>query len=484
MTAVTSAETTPTLYPLRNNPYYIVAPRYVRTSAGVKALYLLCHWLNRVGESAFIYTWPKNVEATVNLDLLTPAVTRTVIDQHAGEDRAPIFIYSGNENIAHADVVVRYFGHYPDYFEPHVKLAHDELHFSHSLQIAEKTDAPDNVLYIPVCDPAVFHPPEKPSVRNGTCYYAAKYKNVHRQKIFGIPTDSFEITRDTEDDLTPAQLGDLFRCSELLYLFEDSAIGNEATMCGCPVVLVPNDHFTMPVGFNEVGHDGIAWGLDAAEIERAKSTVGLSFQNYLKLINDFPSSVSRFVEKTQFYASTRKQSRLLIAPEENYYLHKKNFKTNNTKSSPVRSKSVKRTFELFPIIGSHFKRVRRLRQKLLDISAEKDDLSRDLTLLKMEVSGLRTFARTARHMIDSYLDWGSVLTTQETPSGALEDGEFIDFLTDEINRLRALRDILQQARNGGQTMMVSYRGPSMPISVSVELAPTLTTSRATPPQRG
>jgi hypothetical protein len=478
MRVMTTTQTIPTIFPLQRNPYYFVSPRYVRTSAGIKGLYLLCHWLNRLGECAFIYTWPENLQKTVQPDLLTPVVTRAVIDHHISEGRSPIFVYTdvATENIANADVIVRYFGHYPGHLAPRVKLADEELHFSHSLQIAEKTDAPDNVIYIPVCDPSVFHPPENPSARKGTCYYAAKYKDVHGRKIFGIPANSLEITRDTKDDLTPAQLGDLFRRSELLYLFEDSAIGNEATMCGCPVVLVPNDHFMMPVGFNEVGHDGIAWGLDAAEIERAKSTVGLSFQNYLKLINDFPSSVSSFVEKTQFYASTRKQSRLLIAPEENYYLHKKNYKTNNTRSNPVRSKSLKRKFEFFPIIGSHFKRVRRLRQKLSDISAEKDDLSRELTLLNMEVSGLRTFARTARHMIDSYLDWGSVLATQETPSGASEDGDFIDFLTDEINRLRALRDILQQARNGGQTMMVSYRGPGMPISVSVELPPTLTTS--------
>ena len=63
------------------------------------------------------------------------------------------------------------------------------------------------------------------------------------KKIFGIPADSFEITRDTEYDLTPAQLADLFRRSELLYLFGDSAIGNETTMCDA-LVLVPNDHFS------------------------------------------------------------------------------------------------------------------------------------------------------------------------------------------------------------------------------------------------
>jgi FkbM family methyltransferase len=363
--AMTAAEAIPNLYPSRNNPYYIVAPRYVRTSAGVKALYLLCHWLNRVGESAFIYTWPQNIEATGNPDLLTPSVTRPVIDQHVGQGRTPIFIYTDvvNENIANADVVVRYFGHYPGHLAPHAKLAHEELHFSHSLQIAEKTDAPDNVLYIPVCDPSVFHPAQEPSARKGTCYYAAKYKNLHGQDIFGIPADSFEITRDTNGDLTPEQLAELFQRSECVYLFEDSAIGNEATMCGCPVVLVPNDFFEMPVGFNEVGRDGIAWGLDAAEIERAKNSVSLSFRNYVKLISDFPKMLDTFIEKTQEFARTRRQAGMVIAPEENYYLLKSS-RTYLPSAVHLKNRRLKRRFEILPFIGPHLRRVRKLRESM------------------------------------------------------------------------------------------------------------------------
>ena len=39
---------------MRRHPYYIVAPGWTRTSAGIRVLHRLCHALNEAGERAFV----------------------------------------------------------------------------------------------------------------------------------------------------------------------------------------------------------------------------------------------------------------------------------------------------------------------------------------------------------------------------------------------------------------------------------------------
>ena len=46
----------PHIFETPRRPYYIEAPPYRRTSAGIKVLHLLCHALNRIGEDAYVYT--------------------------------------------------------------------------------------------------------------------------------------------------------------------------------------------------------------------------------------------------------------------------------------------------------------------------------------------------------------------------------------------------------------------------------------------
>ena len=65
------------IYPETGDPYYIVAPSYIGTSAGVRALHLLCHSLNVSGRSAYLLPDPASVRLTFHThpDLLTPCVT-------------------------------------------------------------------------------------------------------------------------------------------------------------------------------------------------------------------------------------------------------------------------------------------------------------------------------------------------------------------------------------------------------------------------
>ena len=44
----------PSLYARRRHPYYVFAPDYVRTSAGIRVMHQICDTLNRLGEEAYL----------------------------------------------------------------------------------------------------------------------------------------------------------------------------------------------------------------------------------------------------------------------------------------------------------------------------------------------------------------------------------------------------------------------------------------------
>jgi hypothetical protein len=61
------------------NPFYVVAPAYTQTSAGVRCLHLLRHSLNRSGEQAYFGLLNANAHS-VNPDLRTSLLTNGIID--------------------------------------------------------------------------------------------------------------------------------------------------------------------------------------------------------------------------------------------------------------------------------------------------------------------------------------------------------------------------------------------------------------------
>ena len=92
------------IYAPPRRPYYVEAPPYRRTSAGIKVLHLLCHTLNLIGEEAYVTT------DSVNPALRTPTITAEVVRRHLEAGVEPIVVYpevvKGNPRNARS--VVRY----------------------------------------------------------------------------------------------------------------------------------------------------------------------------------------------------------------------------------------------------------------------------------------------------------------------------------------------------------------------------------------
>lgn len=282
-------------------PYYIVAPRYIGTSAGIRALHLLCHWLNLKGERAFMALQYVELGPNVSFDLQTPILTPEIVDYHYQQGLQPIVIYpevvAGNP--LEADCVVRWLLNFPGLLGGNNSYPASEMLIGFSKTLSDSVGEHVPVMHIPVINESVFNPGKTPQPRKGSAFYAMKYKVVHDGKVFGIPPDAIEITRDLPNSQTPEEIAQILRSVEALYVFENTALATEAVLCGCPAVFMPNTWLDEPIALNELGWDGFAWGNDPAEIERARQTVPQGQLNYQRLVDKF------FVQLDAFRAASQ-----------------------------------------------------------------------------------------------------------------------------------------------------------------------------------
>ena len=302
------------LLPRKRHPYYIVAPTYVRTSAGIRVLHLLCNALNRLGENAYLVIHPYmgDPHKGVHPYLDTPLLDAQRMLQHHEDGLCPITIYpeTVRGNPFDAPLVVRYLLNFPGLLGGDEHYPEDEVMWAYSEAIAQGVDGSCEVLFFPVSDPEQFTP-FPPQPRKGSCFYGAKYQAVHGGELFEVTRDSVEITRDLPDSPTPAQIADLFRRSEVFYCYENSALAIEALLCECPVVFLPNPYLERMIGFGELGTDGIAWGTDADQLERARATVRQARRNYLRLYDVLEQRLHALIAQTQAVAGTTTYERLM-----------------------------------------------------------------------------------------------------------------------------------------------------------------------------
>lgn len=285
---------------LTRNPYYILTPNYTHDSAGVRCLHLLCHWLNRSGERAYVLTCGPESKAPANMDLLTPLLTPLIVEAHGQENYKPIIVYpevvAGNP--LNARCVVRYVLNFPGLLGGDRTYDEKELVFGYSRTIAEVVGPGTPVLNIPMIDRSIFHPGDQ-RPRSGVAYYAFKYRDVLRQQVFGLPEGAIEITKGRPNSPTPKQVAEILRSVETLYVFENTALSIEATLCGCPTIWMPNPQLQKPIAIDELGWDGHAWGDTPEEIARAKASLPMASSNYKRLINQFFMQLDDFISLTQ-----------------------------------------------------------------------------------------------------------------------------------------------------------------------------------------
>ena len=291
-----------------SNPYYIHAAPYINTSAGVRALHLLCHHLNLKGYPSFIAPILKDYYYKTNPNLITPVVTEEVVNLHKQAGKNPIVVYPdiAKGNPLNAKCVVRYLLHYAGFLGGDSSFAKEDLMFTYTKKIGQKLVGRESeVLFMPICNTDIFYPPKSQETRKGSCFYASKYRALHKEAFPGtalsdFPKDSIEITRDLTNSQTTAEVADLLRSSEYFYTYEDTSLITEAILCGCPVVLVKNKFFTdEPLATYELGNEGCTSDLDPKNLEIARESIPIAQQKFFAAVENFWIQLDNFISATQ-----------------------------------------------------------------------------------------------------------------------------------------------------------------------------------------
>lgn len=233
---------------MRKNPYYIYAPNYRQSSAGVRALHYLCNFLNEYECEAYITA---KVTCT---DLRTPILNGRTLREHFLCGKNPIVIYpeifSGNP--LNGATIVRWLLNKPGHLGGEEAISSSELIFYFDPWVLP-AGITGGHLRVPTLDTSIFHnnDNEYDQQRQGFCYYANKF--LHFGGYIPEEIKHQSISLGQENILSHKDIAAHLRRAKALYCFEQSAIITEARACGCPVILVPSDYcpaneWTLPPG--------------------------------------------------------------------------------------------------------------------------------------------------------------------------------------------------------------------------------------------
>ena len=296
------------IYGESTHPYYIYTPRWIETSAGIKALHFLCHSLNLSGQKAFLVFSEKRYDnlPRVNPNLLTPILDQETADAHFKSGLTPLVVYPETVpgNPLGGTAVVRYLMNFAGALGGEKSFLESELIFAFSKAIS--ADYSKNVgievpvLFLPPIDPRDFVFSE--TKEDYQVVYAGKYRS-----FIGPPPNvgfmkSFEVFRDGPRMQSRKKVIQLLNKASVVYCFENTSVITEAILSGTPVCLVKSDFLTEGISEHELGTHGISETLEREDIEDARKTVILGREAYFKSIGKYRESLESFVKETQFFA--------------------------------------------------------------------------------------------------------------------------------------------------------------------------------------
>lgn len=248
---------------------------------------LLCYRLNRLGFDAFIIDSPAKNDAPVPLRYLTPAIIR----QQKRQRREPIAIYPevvvGNPR--YARFVVRYLLNKPGFLQPGAELSYgkDDYFIDHA-----REHAPAGVrsfdLFMPLVDRSYYFPPPSASPRAGFAVFTNRA---------AIDPASFPhwlqpcTVLSIKTPISHAELGELYRRSRAMVIFERSIAIFEALSCGCPVICIGNDNFNEETYHPRFRDAGLIWGWHEQALEAAAEKLSRFRLVYDDLENSFDDRV-------------------------------------------------------------------------------------------------------------------------------------------------------------------------------------------------
>ena len=305
------------LLPILDNPFFIVTPPYTRGSAGVTVLHLLCHYLNRAGNSAFIIEYPPNIDQRQLLPsyaklrihnefpggMQAPLLTQDAVDFYDDRQITPIVIYPEvYDNVFKASFFVRYLLNFPGLLAPHFKDEADYT-FAYSRLLANRIGV-DDVLYMSAADLGFWNRSGEVTSREGFCYYARKTRTIVGEKIEAPPPGAVEILSSQE--MSRDEVRKIFWKSEAFYCYEDTALATEAILCGCPVVWVKSKNFEgKGLADYELGAAGACMSDEANGLARATASVDAFEHTVRSTFGEALETIPRLADEMKRMASAQ-----------------------------------------------------------------------------------------------------------------------------------------------------------------------------------
>ena len=298
------------LYGSRLHPYFIYAPRWINSSAGIKALHFLCHSLNMSGQRAYLVMTeaPHLDQPRINPNLNTPILSQEISDAYFNAQINPVVIYSETipGNPLNANFIVRYLMNYSGALGGPKTFPEEDYILAFSKMIAEdysnanKTEEP-KVLFIPPIDPREFS--KKTEKEPYQVVYAGKYRSfIGKPPAVGeLPT--VEIFRDGPRMQTRDQVKEILKNATILYSFENSSIVTESILSGTPARFVPNEFLGEIIAEKELGNGGIVLGDTPQDITDAQKSIDAGISKYYESVDTYLIDLTGFINDTQKKAS-------------------------------------------------------------------------------------------------------------------------------------------------------------------------------------
>lgn len=241
------------MLPINSTPYFIYAPAYTHISSGVRALHLLCHFLNEAGEKAYLV--PDKIEGyAINPYLNTPLVEMQHVNYCNTCGVEPIFVYPdiviGNPH--GSKKVVRWLLAHAGKYGGDKTFPETNKIWGYTTLIAHDAKT-ENVLFLPTYDTNIFYLPEKDIAREGACFYSHKYDKIHGNTLLPISGGAIRL------EGAPEQLAEILRRSKICFVYELSEIITNAELCGCEVILVRTSYFKDLADSLDFEHAGARW---------------------------------------------------------------------------------------------------------------------------------------------------------------------------------------------------------------------------------
>lgn len=209
--------------------YIIGGPDYRFNSAGIMALYRLCHNMRRAGYDAYVL-------GTGNPEWDNPRHGKKIAD-----DDIAIYPEVMHDNPLNAKRVIRWMLYYPTAYWGGRRIPMNEMCVPYAKftvpEINQYCDYPvsvDDCLNIPITDPDLFF--INPSIpKTKTVYYIGK--GGGKFDGFKLPDGAIQVCPPVTP--TRAATAKLLQESKLLYCFDyNSAVMIDAYMCGCEILII------------------------------------------------------------------------------------------------------------------------------------------------------------------------------------------------------------------------------------------------------